>query len=557
MTDLPGLGRLLRSDPPVAPRPRRELEKRWQKRRSRRLGSAALALVVAGSVATAALVSHSSASGHLRVIAPPAVSLPTVVGGPTRPTALAVGSGGLLYIADPERDQILERAADGRFFVVVGNGKAGFSGDGGPAVRAEINNPSGMAVASDGTLYFADQDNGRVRAVAPDGTIRTIAGDGGFGSGFVTTGTPALRAAISPTDVTFGPQGRLYIAAGNQVLRQEADGTLTVVAGAPGPYEGLYGLGGPATSGSADGPDGIAFDSAGNLYITGSNTKSLLMVTPDGLLTQPAGTHDLYPRGDGGVASRPGGSILAMGELDILSIGPSTTKTVISFMGGTFHGIKSFSPNGIAVGRDGTIYVDTFYGNGYTDRSAIAAISADGRDSKILWEGLSPSTVSGSTGRPAQATTVRLNGNGVGNVDFGEAETPAVRHLTDLVGPGRLVGGLQDCGIDTDVQFQTLTTYFDNGHFVGYSTLAANGETLSGGGAATAAGLRVGDSLADGERTYGSAFSTSEQQGGAWFVATETGRLEGYLTQEPGQTNPAPQIESIEAGVVGCAAATP
>ena len=97
---------------------------------------------------------------------------------PERPSSLAVGPGGQLYIADDRRNQILEWTGHGTFRVVAGSGRAGFSGDGGPALRARLDQPGGMTVAPDGTLYFADTGNGRIRVISPAGTITTIAGDG-------------------------------------------------------------------------------------------------------------------------------------------------------------------------------------------------------------------------------------------------------------------------------------------------------------------------------------------------------------------------------------------
>ena len=122
---------------------------------------------------------------------------------PQRPSSLAIGPNGNVYIADDIRNQILERLPDGRFRVVVGNGTKGYSGDGGSATEAEIDDPGGMAVSSDGTLYFADSGNDRVRAVSPTGVITTVVGDG-QNSPWVPDGTPALDAALAvPTAVTF------------------------------------------------------------------------------------------------------------------------------------------------------------------------------------------------------------------------------------------------------------------------------------------------------------------------------------------------------------------
>lgn len=307
---------------------------------------------------------------------------------PEHPEALAVGRGGVLYVADGQRDEILERRADARFTVYAGDGRAGFSGDGGPAVDADIDRPGGMAVSADGTVYFADAGNGRIRAVSPSGVIRTVAGNGGTGN--VADGTPALDATLNPQAVAIGPDGLLYVASDPQVLRLDSDGTFTCVAGCNQQYEGIYGVGGPAVDGSADGPDGLAFNAAGDLFIAGFNTKAILMVDPAGTLHLVGSA---YPRGSGGLVTAPDGSVLAMDELDVLGVSATGVRTVFAFAGDvyrskrTFHGIRGFSPNGIAVGRDGSIYVDTYYGNGYTDESAIAVIAPDHRSSSLLWHG--------------------------------------------------------------------------------------------------------------------------------------------------------------------------
>ena len=136
-----------------------------------------------------------------------------------------------------KRDQILA-LRHGAFRVVVGTGKQGFSGDGGPATKAEINIPFGMTFRH-GTLYFADSSNNRIRAVSPAGIITTVAGNGH--GGWVANGTPALAAAISPGSLTFGPDGDMYVASDQEVLRLGANGTFTRVLGNK-KYDGVYGL---------------------------------------------------------------------------------------------------------------------------------------------------------------------------------------------------------------------------------------------------------------------------------------------------------------------------
>ena len=307
---------------------------------------------------------------------------------PVRPTALAIGPNGNLYIADQSRNQILERNPDGSFMVVAGTGQVGDTGDGRPAVDAELDRPSGMTFGADGTLFFADEGNNRVRAISPTGIISTVVGTGASSptSGFVTNGTAALVATVTPDDVALGPGGRLYLSTGEQVLRLNADGTLSIVVGMNSQHQGSYGVGDQATTASADGADDIAFDSAGNLYFFGFDSKSIFVVQPSGLLTEPYGQQSIYPRGDAGLATAPDGGIIAMDELSVVRLSPTGEQTIISFSSGLFHGIRGFSPSGIAIDPDGTIYVDTYYGNGFTDRSAIASISPRGASSQVLWE---------------------------------------------------------------------------------------------------------------------------------------------------------------------------
>src|SRR4029077_8487969 len=91
---------------------------------------------------------------------------------------LAVGPDGSLYIADRDNERIRRVAPDGIITTVAGNGTGGSSGDGGPATQAEISSPEGIALGPDGSLYIADHDSGRIRKVGPDGIITTVAGGG-------------------------------------------------------------------------------------------------------------------------------------------------------------------------------------------------------------------------------------------------------------------------------------------------------------------------------------------------------------------------------------------
>lgn len=374
-----------------------ELVVREARRRQRRrwlLVASALLVATGGTAAGAAAFAgsgkpHGTAlhtprggAGHAAI----ATASPAMGSWPESPASLALAPNGTLYIADDTKNEIFERLPRGTFKVAVGNGKKGFSGDYGSARNADIDRPGAMAVASDGTLYFADSGNGRVRKVSPSGTITTVAGSGVQG-GWIADGTPALDAPLQTSSITLSPSGQLYIATGAQVLALEPNGTLTSVLGSHGPHGGIYGVGGPAVDASADGAYGLAFNAAGDLFVFGEATKSILMVTPDGILRLVPG--NFYPRGPGGLVSTPDGAVLAISDTSIVRLTPQGEQTVIAFPAGpsppdTYLGVKNVAPVGIAVARDGTIYLDTNPDDGYSNAAVIAATTPGGAGT-LLW----------------------------------------------------------------------------------------------------------------------------------------------------------------------------
>jgi hypothetical protein len=94
------------------------------------------------------------------------------------PTALQLDATGDLFIADTLNHAIRRIALDGTITTVAGSGTPGARGDGGPAIQAQLNQPFGVALDDDGTLYIGDRGNFKVRRVAPDGRIDTLAGTG-------------------------------------------------------------------------------------------------------------------------------------------------------------------------------------------------------------------------------------------------------------------------------------------------------------------------------------------------------------------------------------------
>ena len=218
------------------------------------------------------------------------------------PAVLAVDSAGNLYMGNVIGQQVWKLTTDGTITLVAGNGTAGFSGDGKPAISAELTQPSGVAVDTAGNVYIADLNNQRVRKVTTDGTITTVAGNGT--AGFSGDGKPAISAELNdPSGVAVDSAGNLYIADSNnqRVRKVTTDGTITTWAG-----NGTAGFSGekvPATTAELNHPIGVAVDNAGNLYIGDFNNQRVRKVSTDNTITTVAGNGTAGFSGDGGAAT--------------------------------------------------------------------------------------------------------------------------------------------------------------------------------------------------------------------------------------------------------------
>ena len=152
-------------------------------------------------------------------------------GMPSPSQSIAVDQSGNIYVADAASNRILRIDASGQETITAGTGRKGYSGDGGSAVSAELSSPCGVAVDHSGTVYIADTSNNRVRKVDSAGIISTVAGNGKKGD--LGDGGPATSAEFSaPTGLAIDRDGNLIIFdSGNSRLRVvAADGTITTVA---------------------------------------------------------------------------------------------------------------------------------------------------------------------------------------------------------------------------------------------------------------------------------------------------------------------------------------
>ena len=191
---------------------------------------------------------------------------PAVQAALSDPRDVALGPDGSLYIADTSSNRIRKVSPDGIISTIAGDGEEGYWGDGGPALEASLYFPRGVAVGADGSVYIADYGNNRVRKVDPKGIISTVAGNGQIGQS--GDGGRATNASLyHPRGVTVGPDGSIYIADtwNNRIRRVDPNGTIGTVAGSG--REGFSGDGRSATSASLRNPEDVAVAPDGSLYI--------------------------------------------------------------------------------------------------------------------------------------------------------------------------------------------------------------------------------------------------------------------------------------------------
>jgi sugar lactone lactonase YvrE len=280
------------------------------------------------------------------------------------PDYLASDGAGNLYIGDSDNARVRKVSPDGLITTVAGSGKAGYSGDNGPATAARLNVIVGLAVDTAGSLYIADLFNYRVRKVSADGIITTIAGTGTAGD--TGDGGAATAAELyGPTSVAVDAAGNLFIGEigklgdakavpSSRVRKVGVDGIITTVAGNGLP--GFSGDGGKATEAQLNSPWQVTVDAAGDLFIADGNNARVRKVTPEGIITTIAGTGGKRPySGEGGPATAavvgPGGFVVdRMGNLlfsDSLFPSPDYTGTserVLEIVGAAAPGLLAGKP---------------------------------------------------------------------------------------------------------------------------------------------------------------------------------------------------------------------
>lgn len=270
------------------------------------------------------------------------------------PFGVAVDGGGTWYVSDTGNHRIRKIAPDGSVSTFAGSGAAGFAD--GSAATAQFNEPTGLAVDGSGNVYVADRQNHRIRKIAPDGTVSTVAGNGILGS-FDDVGT-AARFAF-PTGVALDAAGTVYVAdlLNNSIRKIASDGTVSTLAD------------------SLAGPVAVAVDGAGTAYVAELFGSRISKVTAAGAVTTFAGSGTAgFAEGTGtaaqfdqpfGVALDSGGNVY-VGDNANHRVRKITPAGVVSTLAGS--GTSGFAdgapaaamfnyPVGVALGTDGRLYV--------------------------------------------------------------------------------------------------------------------------------------------------------------------------------------------------------
>jgi uncharacterized protein (TIGR03437 family) len=353
--------------------------------------------------------------------------------------AVAVDSADNLYIADSFNERI-RKVSGGVISTVAGNGTPGLGGDNGPATSGQLYGPAGVAVDSAGNVYIADTSNFLVRKVA-GGVITTVAGGG---SSYLGDNVPAASVHLySPSGVAVDSAGNLYIAdTGNQIVRKVWGGVITTVAGSGASiYGGFSGDNGPATSAQLSNPAGVAVDAAGNLYIADSANDRIRKVS-NGVITTVVGTGTPGFAGDNGPAtsaelSAPNGiAVDSAGNLYIADTGNGRIRKVSNGV------ITTVAGGGSSLGDNGPATSAQIGAYGVAVDSAGNLYIADGARVRKVANGVITTVAGNGTagfgGDNGPATSAQLaNATGVavdsaGNLYVADKNNYRIRVLTPV-----------------------------------------------------------------------------------------------------------------------------
>jgi len=264
---------------------------------------------------------------------------------------------------------------------LAGNGAAGYTGDNGPALRAQLANPYGVVRGPDGALYVCEVDNHLIRRIAPDGVMSTVAGTGQ--RGYSGDGGPALYATLNePYEVRFDKAGNmLWVEMKNHLVRRLDARTRTVSTAVGTSQPGFSGDSGPATNAQLNQPHSIQLDANGDLFICDiANHRVRKVDARTGIITTFAGTGskaatpdgapisgtplngpraiDFDRNGDLWLALREGNAVYRLDrKAGIIHRVAGTGRAGFTGNGGPAKQATLSGPKGLSIGPDGNVYL--------------------------------------------------------------------------------------------------------------------------------------------------------------------------------------------------------
>jgi trimeric autotransporter adhesin len=305
------------------------------------------------------------------------------------PQHMAFDRLGNLYFSQNLGHKIRKISTTGVISTIAGTGMGGFSGDGGSAVTAQINQPAGLAIDTSGNIYFCDNANCRVRRIAAvTGIITTIAGTGV--AGFNGDGIPASAAQLNyPQGLEIDKSGNIYISDGvnHRVRKIDISGVISTIAGDGSVSGGGDGV--PATA-TACNAWNVGFDGAGNIYISDGVLYTVRKINTSGIISTVAGKNGLYIYDGDGV--------------------PATAACI--------------APATITVDINGVVYI----ADGFNDR--IRRVNNSGIIETIAGDG-----TPGYSGDGGLATASKINNpsglllDTCGNLFFSQIDNPRIRKI--------------------------------------------------------------------------------------------------------------------------------
>ncbi len=363
------------------------LEKVLYSRLSKSLG---LALVFASFAAAQPQYLMSTVAGG----SVPSTPVPALSAAITQPQRVAIDSSGNVYFT--ASNAVFKMTASGSLTLLAGTGRMGYAGDGGPAVKAQFNNPQGVAVDFKGNVFVADTGNNVIRIITSDGNINLFAGyvaNGQPSFGWTGDGGPAVGAELHlPVGIAVDGAGDLFVAdsANNAIRKITTDGNIQTIAGLGPTAAGFFGDAAPATAAYLDGPLDVAVDKNNNVYIADTNNANVRQIGSDGNINTIAGTTAIVSgvvtvvfgySGDGGAATSaslagPAGVavdsagnvyIATYADNRIRKITASSSNNISTFAGNSGYGFAGdggpatssqlSAPRGIGLDSSGNLYL--------------------------------------------------------------------------------------------------------------------------------------------------------------------------------------------------------